>query len=301
MSVMPHAGPAPFVRPSFLTIILLCLLSFGARAADASRAPGVAVLPVDTDRVIGNIDAKIYGQFLEHINHSVVDGLDAEQIQGRGFEGTDFQTYWQPFGEHGTATVADVKFQNGEKSVRLQADGGSAGIRQQRVYLQQGQTYDGSVWVKPESGSLQLNFRVKDSTGGNPVMARLNTSGSEWQEVGYSFRSAITDTQAQVEVVGTGTGSALLDYVSMMRADVRTNGMFRPDLYDALAALKPAFIRWPGGSFASTYLWQDGIGPLAARKYHPNLMWGGYSDYYSFGTDEFLDLCRRLNAEPLIV
>ena len=65
--------------------------------------------------------------------------------------------------------------------------------------------------------------------------------------------------------------------------------------------MKPAFIRWPGGSFASTYLWKDGIGPFAARKYHPNEIWGGYSDYYSFGTDEFLELCRRLNCEPLIV
>jgi alpha-N-arabinofuranosidase len=30
-------------------------------------------------------------------------------------------------------------------------------------------------------------------------------------------------------------------------------------------------------------------------------MWGGYSDYYGFGTEEFLGLCRKLNAEPLIV
>jgi len=57
---------------------------------------GVAVLPVDTDRVMGNIEENIYGHFLEHINHSVVDGLFAEQIQGCGFEGKDFETYWRP-------------------------------------------------------------------------------------------------------------------------------------------------------------------------------------------------------------
>ena len=87
----------------------------------------------------------------------------------------------------------------------------------------------------------------------------------------------------------------------MMRADLRTNGMLRPDLFEALRDLKPPFIRWPGGSFASTYHWRDGIGPFAARKYHPNEIWGGYSDYYSFGTHEFLELCRQLNTEPLIV
>ena len=31
------------------------------------------------------------------------------------------------------------------------------------------------------------------------------------------------------------------------------------------------------------------------------MIWGGYSDYYSFGTDEFLELCRQLKTEPLIV
>ena len=54
--------------------------------APAAGGPRVAVLPVDTDRVSTPIDRRIYGQFLEHINHSVEDGLFAEQIQGCGFE-----------------------------------------------------------------------------------------------------------------------------------------------------------------------------------------------------------------------
>src|SRR5204862_449851 len=81
-----------------------------------------------------------------------------------------------------------------------------------------------------------------------------------------------------------GSGAALVDFVSLMRADVRSSGMLRPDLLAALRGLAPAFIRWPGGSFASTYKWQDGIGPLASRVYHPNELWGGYSDYYGFGS-----------------
>jgi len=30
-------------------------------------------------------------------------------------------------------------------------------------------------------------------------------------------------------------------------------------------------------------------------------MWGGYSDYYGFGTDEYLELTRQLGADPLMV
>ena len=85
-----------------------------------------------------------------------------------------------------------------------------------------------------------------------------------------------------------------------MTADTRANGKFRPDLLESLKGLKPPFIRWPGGSFASTYKWQDGIGPAVSRVYHPNVMWGGYADYYGFGTDEFLELCRQLEADPMI-
>src|SRR5258708_13115817 len=93
----------------------------------------------------------------------------------------------------------------------------------------------------------------------------------------------------------------LVTYFSMMRAEAPKNGICRPVLLEAVRGLKPPFIRWPGGSFAATYRWQDGIGPYVGRRYHPNVVWGGYSDYYSFGTDEFLELCRQLNAEPLIV
>ena len=68
---------------------------------------------------MASIDERIYGQFLEHINHSVEDGLFAEQIRGAGFEGEDFKTYWEPFSDRGRVEIAEVDFQNGKKSVRL--------------------------------------------------------------------------------------------------------------------------------------------------------------------------------------
>ena len=79
--------------------IALGLHSGSAAPGASADEPGVAVLLVDTDRVTAKVQEGIYGQFLEHINHSVVDGLFAEQIRGRGFEGKDFETYWKSFGE----------------------------------------------------------------------------------------------------------------------------------------------------------------------------------------------------------
>ena len=43
------------------------------------------------------------------------------------------------------------------------------------------------------------------------------------------------------------------------------NGM-RSDVVEALKKMGIPLLRWPGGCFADTYHWQDGIGPQSARK-----------------------------------
>ena len=123
------------------TLLALVLLSAAwleplRHQASAQTASGVAILQVDTDRRLGTIDRKIYGQFLEHINHSVVDGLFAEQIRGAGFEGKDFETYWRSFGPPGAVRIEEVPFERGAKSVRLIGSRQPAGIRQERVALE---------------------------------------------------------------------------------------------------------------------------------------------------------------------
>jgi alpha-N-arabinofuranosidase len=301
-SRMRTPGAFPWTCFVFLLVLVpLGFISCSDTAGTTTSTPDVAVLLVDTDRMTGTVDEDIYGHFLEHINHSVVDGLFAEQIRGRGFEAEDFETYWSSSADQGRVGIADMEFENGTKSLRLEANDGTARIRQDRIHLQEGHAYDGSVWLKPERGSLQVRLLVKGSGGNLIAEVPLETSGSEWQEVGYSLSSPTTDEHAVVEVVADGDGAVLLDHLSMMRADVREDGMLRPDLVEALRDLKPPFLRWPGGSFASIYKWKDGIGPHVSRKYHPNEIWGGYSDYYGFGTEEFMELCRQLETEPMVV
>ncbi|HYQ56438.1 MAG TPA: carbohydrate binding domain-containing protein [Draconibacterium sp.] len=270
-------------------------------AKNNDKKPGIAVLLVDTDRKMGQISENIYGQFLEHINHSVVDGLYAEQVRGQGFEGNDFEEYWETFSENGNVAIENVTFKNGEKSVRINVNDETAGIRQGRFFIQKGSVYNGSVWLKPEEGSVSVSLIISDSEGGNITEQKLETSGNDWQEVPYSFTSDKTDTMATIEIAASGNGSVLCDFISLMLQDARENGMLRSDLFNALDNLKPTFIRWPGGSYASVYKWKDGIGPQVSRKYHPNEIWGGYSDYYGFGTEEFMSLCQKLGTDPMLV
>jgi alpha-N-arabinofuranosidase len=70
---------------------------------------------------------------------------------------------------------------------------------------------------------------------------------------------------------------------------------------DVVAALKPLGIpvlRWPGGCFADTYHWHDGVGPRADRPMRVNTHWGMAEEPNQFGTHEFMAFCRALGAEP---
>ena len=77
------------------------------------------------------------------------------------------------------------------------------------------------------------------------------------------------------------------------------NGM-RTDVVAALKKMGIPVLRWPGGCFADTYHWRDGIGPKESRKKIVNTNWGGVTEDNSFGTHEFLELCRQLECEPYI-
>jgi alpha-N-arabinofuranosidase len=78
-----------------------------------------------------------------------------------------------------------------------------------------------------------------------------------------------------------------------------TRGM-RSDVIEALKRLKMPNLRWPGGCFADTYHWKDGIGPRQQRPSIVNVHWGGTTESNHFGTHEFLDLCELLGCEPYI-
>ena len=65
-----------------------------------------------------------------------------------------------------------------------------------------------------------------------------------------------------------------------------------------LHALGVPVLRWPGGCFADDYHWRDGIGPQGKRPKTVNMHWGQYTEDNSFGTHEFVGLCKLLGAEP---
>ena len=77
---------------------------------------------------------------------------------------------------------------------------------------------------------------------------------------------------------------------------------FRKFIIEKMKQIHPSVVRFPGGCFAETYDWRDGIGPRAQR---PKTMGWWYNndhriDTNEVGTHEFVDFCRLVGAEPYI-
>ncbi|MBR2371185.1 MAG: hypothetical protein IKA82_04115 [Clostridia bacterium] len=72
-----------------------------------------------------------------------------------------------------------------------------------------------------------------------------------------------------------------------------------PDVVKKTQELAPRMLRW-GGCFASYYHWREAIGPLSQRIPMVNYCWNGMFNN-QVGTHEFLDFCKRVGADPLLV
>ncbi len=88
-------------------------------------------------------------------------------------------------------------------------------------------------------------------------------------------------------------------YVGEKSTIPNTNGV-RNDIIAALKKMKIPMLRWPGGCFADTYHWKDGIGPKEKRPSMVNRWWGGVTEDNSFGLHDFLNMCEELNTEPYL-
>lgn len=83
----------------------------------------------------------------------------------------------------------------------------------------------------------------------------------------------------------------------------------RKELVDEMRKVKPPIVRFPGGCFADSYDWRDGVGPVDKRPRRTNFWNGGEIpsapdshryDPNRFGTNEFAEFCRLLGAQPYL-
>lgn len=74
---------------------------------------------------------------------------------------------------------------------------------------------------------------------------------------------------------------------------------WEPELIALMKNMKLQLLRFPGGNFVSGYHWRDGVGPIDQRPVLPNPAWHEM-EWNHVGTDEWINLCRLIGAEPMI-
>jgi alpha-N-arabinofuranosidase len=209
---------------------------------------------------------------------------------------------WAPFGNAKASGCTENPL-NGTQCRKIETTGEFGGLMQQPLCICAGEVYRGSIWVRGEAaGGLSVRL-VAD--GKLLAEQTVPAPSSVWTEFPVELKPTASSDIGRLQVGVRGAGMIWFDQVSLMPESWKQAGGYRPDLLQAIADLRiadlrPPVIRWPGGCFASPYRWKDGIGPQYERGPHPKNMWDD-KEVNSFGTDEFLAMCRRVGAEPLIV
>jgi alpha-N-arabinofuranosidase len=203
---------------------------------------------------------------------------------------------WKSFGS-GKFEMVKGNAVNMKYSQRITAGSDISGVSQGPFSITKGEEYSGSLWAKGD-GNAELT--VAFTSGGKNITAQvIGKPGAEWKKYEFSLKAGEFEGDADL-AIGIKGGSLQVDQVSMMSASAIKLGGFRPDIYKAVEQLCPTNFRWPGGGYAAQYRWKWGVGPQEERIRWPHYMWMNY-DQNSFGTDEFIQLCRQIDSEPVIV
>ncbi len=323
----------------------LCILALLSVTPFALQADEAARISVAVDKPGHEVPATLYGIFFEEINHAGEGGLYAEMVLNRDFEMTtlpkgakwagnllrtadDWQERkwfgnelwgWQFVGEGGARGSLRLDKQQplnerNPHSMRLtvRETGARAGVANGGFWgmnIVQGAWYDLTFYARTE-GVEQFDLAVSlESANGRErhAAAVVRAVGGGWKEYRVSLRAATGDRCARLALTLDRPGTIWFDVVSLFPRDTfkgRPNGL-RPDLAQALADLKPAFVRFPGGAIVgglnldNRIKWKDSVGPLAQRRGTMNL-WG-YWTSNGLGFHEYLQLCEDLGADALWV
>jgi alpha-L-arabinofuranosidase len=305
------------VRP--YTLVVLALL-IGALALRVHADPGRLVVKVDQPGA--KISPMLYGLMTEEINHSYDGGLYAELIRNRIFKDSrNSPVHWsliQDGGGTGSIALDESQPLNAALTTSLklsiQAAAGTqrVGISNDGYWgipVKPGTRYRASFYAKASDGFTGPLTVDIESADGATVVARSQVPRltADWHlyTVTLTTGKVASSTANRFVISASSPGTVRFNLVSLFPPTYngRSNG-YRIDLMQKLAAMKPAFLRLPGGNYlegntiAERFEWKDTLHSLAQRPGHPG-PWG-YRSSDGLGLLEFLEWCEDLHMEPIL-
>ncbi|HCE45179.1 MAG TPA: alpha-N-arabinofuranosidase [Lentisphaeria bacterium] len=279
------------------------------------------------------ISPDLIGVFFEDISYAADGGLYAELLQNRSFEYSQSDLRngsAMSFGEWNALTGWEFVERDGGKGTFLidtgnpvhlnnphyavlgiTPSGGSVGLCNKGfdgIPIQSGETYDFSVFARqlawPEG---PLTVRLEDEDGSLLGEAVLPVLTPSWKKYTAEIKAMASTEQGRLLLLASHPGRIALDMISLFPRKTfrnRPNGL-RADLAQAIADLKPKFMRFPGGCLVhgdgmdNLYDWKNTIGPVESRKSQRNI-WG-YHQTLGLGYFEYFQFCEDIGAKPLPV
>jgi alpha-L-arabinofuranosidase len=328
-------------RTSRSLAVVVLLAPFLAGPAAALAAPPSASgteLEIDLKAPSTPVSPTLYGLMTEEINHSYDGGLYAELIRNRAFldDAKNEPVHWSGVagpGADGAIRVVATQPLTDKLPNSLEVDMKAATAEQRfrvvnegywGIPIKPGTAYRASFYVKgarpggnrgPRVGPPATPFTSPltvslESSDGSTVYAHAESPAvnGKWQHVELQLTTGAdvkSTADGRFVITATNPGRFWLSLVSLFPPTYhnRPNGL-RVDLMEKLAAMKPKFVRFPGGNYVEgntlpeRFDWKATVGPLPFRGGHPSC-WG-YRSTDGMGLLEFMGWCEDLEAQPVL-
>ena len=279
-------------------------------------APLEATLTIEPNKQ-HRISDKLMGIFFEDISRAADGGLCAELLQNGDFEynGEDHQHQWKATTAwQGNVNVAtDNGVSQNNPHYAIVGDTPIYNIGWDGIAAKRGMVYEVSFQARCLDGKKkQLTVALVNKEGLPMAQAKMKVEGDQWAE--YQAQLCITDKyKGEVDtdkdirfaIFPKGEEKVGVDLVSLKPQDTYKGHGLRKDLAEAIADLKPRFVRFPGGCMLhgqgldNIYHWKKSVGPQKDRKPAYNI-WG-YHQSRQLGFYEYFQWCEDMGAEPLPV
>lgn len=286
---------------------------------------------------------KMFGLFFEDINYGADGGLYAEMLENRQFnfrkstlkDGVYSTEYacdygWKIYGQEDKGTMTFVegnalcdKNPHYMKFTSAVAGGAFTNKAYDGVCLQEGENYNLILWIRnPEySGKLTLVCKSADGKSEAVHCDLAVKTASEWQKIEATVKAEKTIKDG-LFIIYQDKGTVDYGYVSLLPCNA-VAGVFRKDLFNMINAMRPGFLRFPGGCIvegvvlSNRYNWKDTVGlpwerrwnwsrwavhdfymgqPGTTPKYCPY-----YNQSYGIGFYEYFLLSELMGAKALPV
>ncbi len=241
------------------------------------------------------VSPRIFSNFLEHLGGSIYEALWANVVYNPQFEAERDGHLARWSLDRGTWLDEGVR----GRSVRLPE---GAAVRQSiHLPVHRQLRYRGTVWVRSMSSKHPvLEIVLRNEGGATIASTKVRTGGSRWLPRRFDLRiseGAVARAERLELTLASASGEVDVDMLEVFPADA-VSGV-DPEVLQIARSLRIELLRWPGGNFVSGYHWHSAIGPRERRPTVPNPAWGGLETHH-FGTDEFMEFCRRIGAKPHI-